>query len=418
MGVAISILWERYKGHSAKVFPREPTQTASDINGELANASRRKLFVFGGALLITLTCIGGILMINHGIPGTRLVYEIEGANVSVAEIVEALQQRLGDVSDFGVRVRAQGSNQVEVLVASRDRAKLESTRQLIESAGGLRFAILANRVDHQPLIKLAIGQADTEDSRIRMNDTVNDEGGNFVAFWANVDRERTDGQEKGPFRVNVSDAIVRKPETGEILDLPSQVRGEDGEQKIAEWVDKLGISGIETLLIRDPLCDVTGEDVAHASSTFDEKGSPAVAFTLTDSGSGRFFALTTNNAPVGSWQRQLGIVLDGNLLSAPSVLGPIRKEVRITGRFKRAEVDSIVEALRAPHLSAKLRVEPISESPVEVPFRLGSTVAFKVRSFIDSVFPSPDRKPDPMIDELDKFIDKRKQDRKEAPSSQ
>ena len=51
--------------------------------------------------------------------------------------------------------------------------------------------------------------------------------------------------------------------------------------------------------------------------------------------------MTTNNAPVGSRQRQLGIILDDNLLSAPNILQPIRKEGRITGRFTRAEVDQL-----------------------------------------------------------------------------
>ncbi len=32
--------------------------------------------------------------------------------------------------------------------------------------------------------------------------------------------------------------------------------------------------------------DITGEDLAFAASTFDEQGGPAVAFTLTDQGSG------------------------------------------------------------------------------------------------------------------------------------
>ncbi len=62
------------------------------------------------------------------------------------------------------------------------------------------------------------------------------------------------------------------------------------------------MKGIETLMIVDPLVDITGEDLAFAASTFDQNGSPAVAFTLTDAGSGRFFVLTTNNAPVGSRQ--------------------------------------------------------------------------------------------------------------------
>ncbi len=125
------------------------------------------------------------------------------------------------------------------------------------------------------------------------------------------------------------------------------------------------MTGIETLMIVDPLVDITGEDLAFAASTFDQNGSPAVAFTLTDEGSGRFFALTTNNAPVGSRQRQLGIVLDDNLLSAPNILQPIRKEGRITGRFTRQEVESLVQILKAGQLPAALTKQPIAENQID-----------------------------------------------------
>ncbi len=111
--------------------------------------------------------------------------------------------------------------------------------------------------------------------------------------------------------------------------------------------------------------DITGEDLAFAASTFDEQGGPAVAFTLTDQGSGRFFALTTNNAPIGSRQRQLGIILDDNLLSAPNINSPIRKDGRITGNFTRAEVDHLVQILKAGQLPAALTKKPIAENQID-----------------------------------------------------
>jgi SecD/SecF fusion protein len=115
----------------------------------------------------------------------------------------------------------------------------------------------------------------------------------------------------------------------------------------------------------DSLLDITGEDLAFAASTFDQNGAPAVSFNLTDTGSGRFFALTTNNAPSGTRQRQLGIILDDNLLSAPNILQPIRKEGRITGRFTRQEVEQLVQILKAGQLPAALAKQPIAENQID-----------------------------------------------------
>ena len=77
------------------------------------------------------------------------------------------------------------------------------------------------------------------------------------------------------------------PKREEYLDLPPNVVGENAEVKIAQWMQLQDMSRIEVLTIVDPLLDVKGEDLAFAASTFDENGRPAVAFTLTDAGSGQ-----------------------------------------------------------------------------------------------------------------------------------
>ena len=169
----------------------------------------------------------------------------------------------------------------------------------------------------------------------------------------------------GPLRVSVANALVRNPDTGQILQLPPQLRGDNSEALVAAWLDSQDMSAIEALMVVNPLLDITGEDLAFAASTFDQNGAPAVAFNLTDAGSSRFFALTTNNAPVGSRTRQLGIVLDDKLLSAPSIQSPIRKEGRITGRFTREEVEDLVQILKAGQLPAALTPQPIAENQID-----------------------------------------------------
>ena len=314
--------------------------------------------------------------------GTILVYEMDPDKLSKLEgdgaqriksedLIEPLTRRINPSGTQEIVIRPYGDSQIEIIVPEVDQREVDRIKGLIEEAGILRFAILANQADHQPFINLATEQAESPISGVRTSETVRDAENNVIGFWANVDREDDDrkgkvqGKRKGPLRVNVGDAIVRDPDTGSIVTLPPSVRGESGESKIAQWIDAQGMKGLETLMIVDPLLDITGEDLAFAASTFDQNGSPAVAFTLTDAGSGRFFALTTNNAPVGSRQRQLGIVLDDSLLSAPNILQPIRKEGRITGRFTRAEVEQLVQILKAGQLPAALTKQPIAENQID-----------------------------------------------------
>ena len=309
--------------------------------------------------------------------GTILVYEIDPGKINGNEndpeqriisedLIEPLTRRINPSGTQEIVLRPYGESQIEIIVPAVDENEVNRIKKKIEEAGILRFAILANQTDHQRQIELALAQSESNRKGERTSPVVEDVDGSIIGRWAIVDRELPkNAGDIAPLRVNVSDAILRNPATGEIVNLPGSLRGENAEFKIAAWVDSENMKGIETLMIVDPLLDIKGEDLAFAASTFDQNGSPAVAFNLTDSGSGKFFALTTNNAPIGTRQRQLGIVLDDNLLSAPNILQPIRKEGRITGRFTREEVEDLVSILKAGQLPAALTKQPIAENQID-----------------------------------------------------
>lgn len=313
--------------------------------------------------------------------GTILVYEIDsnkigeteeesGTAITSEDLLEPLTRRINPSGTQEIQIRPYGLSQIEIIVPEVQQQEVDRIKSLIEEAGILRFAILANEADHSVQIGFARDQADAANSGIRTSETVRDPDGQLIAFWANVDREMVPTEDgtttPGPLRVNIANALVRNPETGNIINLPPNLLGGDSEAAIANWVDENGLSGIETLMVLDPYTgDVTGEDLAFAASVFDQNGAPAVAFTLTDVGSGKFLTLTTNNAPVGDRTRQLGIVLDDDLLSAPSIQSPIRKEGRITGRFTREEVDRLVQILKAGQLPAALTKQPIAENQID-----------------------------------------------------
>ncbi|QDV45759.1 bifunctional preprotein translocase subunit SecD/SecF [Stieleria neptunia] len=306
--------------------------------------------------------------------GTILVYEIDpsksnpdaeqqGNGVKSKDLVGPLTKRINPSGTREIVIRPYGDSQIEIIIPEVDQREVALIEETLKQAGILRFAIVANRTDHQRVINLAAEQAASPERAIRMSEVISDVDGSTVGRWAIVDRETTKTGDNGPFRVNIGNAIVRNPDTGEFVELPTQVRGDQVLQ--ANWVDNNGLSGLEVLMIIDPQIDVKGEDLAFASTTFDEQGAPAVAFNLTDSGSNKFRVLTTENSPQGTRQRQLGIVMDDRLLSAPNILQPISKQGRITGNFTTEEVKALVDILKAGQLPAALTKQPIAKNQID-----------------------------------------------------
>jgi preprotein translocase subunit SecD len=94
---------------------------------------------------------------------------------------------------------------------------------------------------------------------------------------------------------------------------------------------------------------ITGRDLRNARSGVDENNQPDVNFTLTPAGATKFKIETGKN--IG---RQLAIVLDDRVESAPTIQGQIGAEGQITGRFTTAETDELSKVLRAGALPASL----------------------------------------------------------------
>jgi len=309
--------------------------------------------------------------------GTILVYEIDPTkgivsdedgqgrtSVASSELIPSLIKRINPSGTQEIMIRPYGENQIEIIIPEVDQREVDRIKTVISQAGILRFAILANRRDHQREIELARAQAGEASQRLRLGRSVLDiDGKTTVAFWALVDREDLPNRDGiRPLRVDVSQSILRNPADGRILEVPSSVGGADG---MAAWMQSIGMENIQVLMAVDQQLDITGEDLAFASSGFDRDGSPAVRFKLTDQGSGRFLALTTNNAPDGQHRRQLGIVLDDILLSAPAIQSPISGDGQITGNFTSDEVTNLVRILEAGQLPAALTKAPIAENQID-----------------------------------------------------
>jgi preprotein translocase subunit SecD len=104
------------------------------------------------------------------------------------------------------------------------------------------------------------------------------------------------------------------------------------------------------LLTRDPEPDkaITGRHLIWAK-TGEDQGWPVVHFRLNKVGGDLCYDLTSLNRPdeETGFKRHLAIILDGRIVSAPSISAPFRSEAMIAGQFTRAEVDSMAETLRS-----------------------------------------------------------------------
>ena len=83
---------------------------------------------------------------------------------------------------------------------------------------------------------------------------------------------------------------------------------------------------------------ITGRDLKNARVGVDESNRPQINFSLNATATDRFGRETGRN--IG---RQLAIVLDNTVYSAPTIQSRLGSDNRITGRFTTQEADELVE---------------------------------------------------------------------------
>ncbi len=125
------------------------------------------------------------------------------------------------------------------------------------------------------------------------------------------------------------------------------------------------------VLTRDPEPgkEITGKYLTNAAPDFDRQtGQLAVAFAFDDAGANLFRDLTSANKPKveggQTFRTRLAIVLDGLIMSAPTINTTISGRGQITGNFDQQEVDQLVRVLRAGALPATLFPRPVSENTI------------------------------------------------------
>jgi preprotein translocase subunit SecD len=125
---------------------------------------------------------------------------------------------------------------------------------------------------------------------------------------------------------------------------------------------------------------VQGEDLTDAQPGFDQRtGEPVVNFRFNLRGGQRFGEVTSAN--VG---KPFAIILDGKVISAPRILGPITGgSGQISGRFTVQQANDLSVLLRAGALPAKLTI--VEERTVGPGLGQDSIDAGKLATYVASV---------------------------------
>ena len=95
---------------------------------------------------------------------------------------------------------------------------------------------------------------------------------------------------------------------------------------------------------------ITGRDLKSARVGVDESNRPQINFALNATSTDKFASATQRN--IG---RQLAIVLDGTVYSAPVIQSKLGSDNRITGHFTTQQADELSKILKAGALPASMR---------------------------------------------------------------
>jgi SecD/SecF fusion protein len=292
--------------------------------------------LWGRLSIVLVALAAGIVVTALGWPprmgidlkgGVILVYEIDSAKqpeggVSMDKLVAAVSRRVNPGGQKEVTVRQYGTNQLEVIVPEVDQAEVEFIKRIVSSAGVLEFRIVANPQDprHKEIIEKATSSSGSLVSS----------GDRSIGRWIQIDTQKIDP---------AGDSTLVMRQTG------------DGTPEVLVALDRF---------------DVTGDFLSRASGGYDQNLQPCVNFSFNSQGAALFQTLTSQNLPdpANRLLSRLGIVLDGVLLSAPTIRSTISSDGQITGSFKQADVEFLVGVLNAGSLPAALYSDPISEQKI------------------------------------------------------
>jgi preprotein translocase subunit SecD len=267
--------------------------------------------------------------------GAVLVYDIAGATEGEVDhaargealnrVLETARTRMENVAGKLADVRlveTREGEKLEVTVFSKDVSAINRVERRLAAPGTLEFRILADPIVNEGLSALAYQSA---------GDTIAAENGAAIARWIPLDEDFPQSLDL----VGVGGMITRP--------------GEGGKMEVVVLLDEQNVNQHHV-----------ARAAAVASMRLGTEGEQSldseVNLDFNAEGAERMLALSSANQPTPSGQvRRLAIVVDGKLVSAPTLQGVVSNKATITGRFSRTEAEDLAAVLQAGPIRAELQ---------------------------------------------------------------
>jgi SecD/SecF fusion protein len=231
---------------------------------------------------------------------------------TVKEIVERRLHTGSLGAEFLVETHA--PDELVVLAPQLSEAQLEWIQDIVTRPGTLEFALLANPRDHQLLIDAANQTAPV--------------GVESETAWIPV-KATPDGR-------------------------PVELR-DDGAVVVRETKSEGDVRTEVLVVTLPPNRRVTDELLNSVEASHDGNGAPAIRFAFNSEGADRMGTLTGNALPTKGFKRRLGVILDNELHSAPTINDLIGGVGIISGALTADEIDRIVSCLNSGRLPVSVR---------------------------------------------------------------
>ncbi|MEN6407080.1 MAG: polysaccharide biosynthesis/export family protein [Thermoguttaceae bacterium] len=273
--------------------------------------------------------------------GAVLVYEMDPSSASAGspapdmdKLLNVIDLRLNAGVEKLAQVRKLDDRRIEVALLRPSDADRKRVERLLARPGTLEFRILASSKQHKALME----RVNKEPGKAEFLD----EAGQRLAWWVPM----REGKER-----SIHDFIV------------ARFKKKQNDREV-----------MEVLVVADPY-NVTGAYLTKAEAQRDHRGQPCIGFTLNDAGGKRFAQLTGDHLPdaATNFTYKLGIILDGELWSAPSIQSVIHNQGQITGTFTKQEAAEIADVLNAGSLPAcQLKLQSTRQTQHESSQRVDS----------------------------------------------
>jgi preprotein translocase subunit SecD len=310
--------------------------------------------------------------------GTLLVFEVDGEPPDDLEpLVETLQKRFDLSGGAGIVVRGAGEGQVEVGVPNGKTHddQVAMVKRLVTRRGKLEVLVLSNRLDDEAAINAAMILPKGEKLDVpprRPRDPKTDDTFPVKLPGEPAHRYRWGRLSEPQVRMLRMDPAGLSRENP--MDLPrveASVRtGQPFSPNFQPYVlaaaRKLSVGADPTLfvLLREP---APGQEITPdlvQVQVAGGRGRYSVLFRFGREASGRLADITNRNLSTydGVSQRQLAILLDGEVITLSVMSLGVRRGLEINGEFTREEAEEVVMLLRGGALPCRLKARPVRET--------------------------------------------------------